>query len=382
MPHLQHAVVPGRLAIFLATSGHSGVDREPRNLIPELARRGFEVDVLQVRGHGPHLGVDAIPAGVRVFDLGHAHVYGCVLAVARYLRRRRPAVLLTDKDRVNRTGLVARWLAAASVTRLAFFIGTPPSAELAHRNVAKRWLRRRLTRWLYPVAERFLADSPGVAADFAAFAGIDSTRIHVVPRPVVPRRLLDAPPPPPDHPWFTRDAVPVILGVGELSPGKDFATLLRAFVRLRAERPCRLMLIGKGRLHDALLAQARDAGVGADVELAGFRDDVYGFIAHAAVLALASRREGLSFVLIEAMACGTPVVSTDCPHGPRAVLDDGRHGALVPVGDDAALAVALGDALDRPLPAAQLRQAAQRYAIPEASDALLDALKLPRVAGA
>jgi glycosyltransferase involved in cell wall biosynthesis len=101
------------------------------------------------------------------------------------------------------------------------------------------------------------------------------------------------------------------------------------------------------------------------------------FMAHADVFVLTSVREGLSFVLIEALACGTPVVSTDCPTGPRAVLQDGRYGALVPVGDDAAVADAIQRALDAPLPAETLKDAARPYEIDAAAAAWLRAVGLP-----
>jgi glycosyltransferase involved in cell wall biosynthesis len=366
---------PTRLAIFLATSGQSGVDRAARNLIPELARRGYAIDLLQVRRHGPHL--EQVPAGVRVIDLGHSHVYACLLAVARYLRRNRPALLLTDKDRVNRTGLFARWLARTFSTRIVFWIGTPASSELAHRSAFTRWSRRFWLRVLYPRAHRMIADSPGVKQDYADYAGIDPAKIAVVPRPVVPAALFERGEPRPDHPWFAPGQPPVVLGVGELSDGKDWPTLLRAFAGLRRLRDCRLVIVGKGpRLRD-LQALAEQLGVGRDVHFTGFRKDVYRFMNHAAVLALTSRREGLSFVLIEAMACGVPVVSTDCPTGPRAVLQDGRYGALVPVGDATKLCAALHASLERPLPASTLQEGARPYEIAAAAAALLAVLGLP-----
>lgn len=369
-----------RIAIFLATSGHSGVDRAAKNLIPELAARGYRVDLLHVREHGPIL--TEIPHGVRVIDLGHAHVYSCIAAVARYLRREQPAVLYADKDRVNRTALIARWLARAQTTRVLLCVGTPVSLELAHRPRWKRWLHRFSMRHLYPYADRIIADSVGVMEDVIAFAGLDRERVRVVPRPVVPQALFVDAQPRPEHPWFDEGQLPVVLGVGELSPGKDFFTLIRAFARLRAQRPCRLVLVGKGGQRDALRALARQLGVGDDVDFTGFRRDVYRFMAHAAVLALTSRREGLSFVLIEALACGTQVASTDCPHGPRAVLQYGRHGPLVPVGDDVAMAEALQCCLDEPLPPLQLRTAARRYEIEAATDAVLAAMDLLRYADA
>ncbi len=368
-----------RIAIFLATSGQSGVDRAARNLIPALARRGYQVDLLKVRGHGPDL--DELPPGVRVVDLGHDHVYPCALAVARYLRRERPRVLLSDKDRVNRTALLARWLSGTRIP-VVCYVGTPVSLEHAHRSAARQRRHRNWMRRLYPAADGFLADSPGVKEDLLAYTGLPRERVIVVPRPVVPAALFEDGVVPPPHPWLAPGMPPVVLGVGELSGGKDFATLLRAFAQLRARQACRLMILGKGKQYDALLAQAEALGVRDDVALLGFRRDVPAFMRHAAVLGLASLREGLSFVLIEALACGTPVVSTDCPHGPRAVLQDGRYGALVPVGDADAMAAALAESLGSRRSPEALRAAARPYEIETATDAALLALGLPLRIGA
>jgi glycosyltransferase involved in cell wall biosynthesis len=369
------AVNRRRIAIFLATSGHSGVDRAAQNLIPALAARGYAVDLLKVRAHGPELA--ALPDQVRVIDLGSAHVYSSIPAVVRYLRRERPGVLFSDKDRVNRAALVARWLAGARATRLVFCVGTPVSRELDHRSAWKRGLHRFWMRRLYPRADEIVCDSPGVADDLRVFAALGDKRLQVVPRPVVAAAVFAQTPPPPEHRWFRSREAPVVLGAGELSDGKDHPTLLRAFARLRVQRPARLVILGKGKRREALLQLARELGIADDVDLPGFRSDVPAFMAHADVFVLTSVREGLSFVLIEALACGTPVVSTDCPTGPRAVLQDGRYGALVPVGDDAAVAAAIQRALDAPLPAETLKEAARPYEIDTAAAAWLRAVGLP-----
>ncbi|MCX8018578.1 MAG: glycosyltransferase, partial [Rhodocyclaceae bacterium] len=170
---------------------------------------------------------------------------------------------------------------------------------------------------------------------------------------------------------------PVILGLGELGARKDFATLIRAFARLRARRRARLLILGRGRQRERLLALAAALGVKDDVALPGFVPDPYAYLAHAALFVLSSRWEGLPFALVEALAVGTPAVATDCPSGPREVLADGRYGALVPVGDDRALAEAMEATLDRPLPRLVLQQAARRFEIESATSAYLSAMGLP-----
>lgn len=364
-----------RIAIFLSTSGHSGVDRAMKHLIPALAARGYAVDLLKVRGHGPNLA--EVPSGVRVIDTGAGTTYLALFALVRYLRRERPAVLLADKDKVNRTALLARWLAGARATRLVLSSGTTISVDLQHRGAFERWLQRTSMGRLYGYADQVIVTCADVADDMARYTGLARERIHPVESPVVPASLFSARPPSPEHPWFVPGGPPVIVGVGELSARKDFETLIRAFARLRAQRPCRLVIVGRGKRLDTLRALAESLGVAADVDFPGFRTDVYAFMAHAAAFAMTSRWEGLGFVLIEALACGTPSVAVNCPSGPREILQDGRYGPLVPIGDDHALADALARLLDRRLPSETLQQAARPYEIEAATDAYLRAFALP-----
>lgn len=363
-----------RIACFFATSGHSGVDRLARHLLPALARRGYRVDLLKIRNHGPELAADT--PGLRILDLGVRHTALALPALIAYLRGARPEVLLSDKDRVNRLAVAARAIASVP-TRLILRTGTTVSVDLASRNWLDRWLQRRSIRLLYPLADRVLVPSQGAADDLARYTGLDRGHIQAVPSPIVPAELFTTALPVPDHPWFAQDEPPVILGLGELCARKDFATLIRAFARVRAQRPCRLMILGRGRQRERLLALAAELGVGRDVELPGFVPNPYASLAHARLFVLSSRWEGLPFALVEALAVGTPVVATDCPSGPREVLEDGRYGRLVPVGDDCALAEAIDATLDAPLPRAALQQAARRFEIESATSAYLKAMGLP-----
>ena len=157
---------------------------------------------------------------------------------------------------------------------------------------------------------------------------------------------------------------------------KDFATLIRAFALLRKSRECRLVILGRGRLRDDLLRLAGELGVAEDVDLPGFVSAPYSFMAHAALLAFTSLWEGLGFVIIEALAVGTPVVATDCPSGPREILQDGRFGKLVATGSPPELAVAMAETLDAPPPRDFLRDAAMPYEIERSASAYLRALGL------
>jgi glycosyltransferase involved in cell wall biosynthesis len=369
-PEPTHGSSP-RIAVFAATSGHSGVDRILSNLIDQWASWGLHVDLLQVRGHGPTL-VDVSP-GVRCIDLGSAHVNGALPGLVRYLRRERPRALLSDKDRVNRIAILARLL-ARSQTRLVVRLGTTVSVNLASRRFTERWLQRTSIRHLYRLADSILVPSQGVATDLREQLGVDVARIEVAPSPVVSPRLHELSAAPVDHPWLQPSASPVILGVGELGARKDFATLIRAFASVRSGRPCRLVILGRGRQREALLSLARELGVADSVDLPGFVPNPYPFMKRAALFVLTSRWEGLGLVIVEALACGTPVVSTDCPSGPREILEACCPEQLAPVGDHAALARIIARTLDRPPAKERLIERADAFSVTSSARAYLRAL--------
>jgi glycosyltransferase involved in cell wall biosynthesis len=190
--------------------------------------------------------------------------------------------------------------------------------------------------------------SEGVKDDLARAGRLSLEQIRVVPNPVVTSELFEMAAVPIDHPWFVEGAPPVILGIGRLTTQKDFGTLIRAFAEVRGQREARLMILGEGSERPALERLARELGVRDDVVLPGFVDNPFAFLKRAALFVLSSTYEGLPGVLIQALACGTPVVSTDCDSGPREILDGGRLGILVPVGDLDALANGIREALDHP----------------------------------
>ena len=344
-------------------------------LIPALAGRGYPVDLIKVRKHGPNL--ETVPTGVRVIDSGVSSTVLALPALIRYLRRHRPAVLLCDKDKVNRIALLARWLSGSRETRLVLSMGTTISIELKNRGWLDRCIQRFSMGYLYRLADQVIVTCNDVADDMSAYTGLPRDRIISVESPVIPAALFEGQPARPDHPWFADGGAPVILGVGELSVRKNFAMLIRAFAELRRQQPCRLIIVGRGKKLDELQALAAELGVAEAVDFPGFRTDVYAFMAHAAAFAMTSRWEGLGFVLIEALAAGTPVVSARCPSGPREILQDGRLGPLVEVDDAPALAKALAEVLSKPLAAEVLQQGARPYEIEAATDAYLRAFALP-----
>jgi glycosyltransferase involved in cell wall biosynthesis len=364
-----------RLAVFVATSGHSGVDRVIHNLVSQLDVWGLGVDLLRIRDHGPYLDTDSM-SNVRTIDLGTSHVISSLPSLIAYLRRERPTAMLTDKDRVNRTAILARKLSGVSM-RLAVRVGTTVSYNLESRSRFERWQQRTSIRRLYPMADCVLVPSYGVADDLAEYAPIDRGHIRVVRSPIVTADLRTRAREPVDHPWLRAHEVPVVLGVGELGHRKDFATLIRAFALVRRKRPCRLIILGRGRKRGALLALAAELGVGEDVDLAGFHANPYAYMARADLFVLSSRWEGMPVVLVEALALHTPVVATDCPSGPREIVAGSGLGTLVPVGGIEAMAEAIGAWLGTECAEEDFEHAVAGYSVESSARAYLDALGIP-----
>ena len=343
-----------RVAVLVSYSGDGGVERMMNHVIAGLLEAGHAVDVIVLRTEGGHFA--ALPAGANLVRLGTRHASLAVGPLARHLRRTQPSVLLAAKDRAGRAAVRARARARVS-TRVVVRIGNTLSQSLAGRSRLRRQLRYALVRRLYRRADAIVAVSRGVAADVVAISGVAPERVHVVPNPVVTADIQARARECPDHPWLRAPGPPLIVGIGRLTRQKDFPTLLRAFARVRSAVDCRLLVLGEGEDRGTLTALGRRLGIGADLDLPGFVDNPYGYLARADLFVLSSAWEGSPNALAEALALGIPVVATDCRSGPRELLADGRFGPLIPVGDFDALADAMMATLRAPLPEDALRGA-------------------------
>lgn len=327
-----------RIAMFLPALEGGGAERVMVQLANAFEERGLRVEVLLATASGPRL--KELSSSVEVIELGGGGVIKAFPHLIRYLKDDPPAALLSTLDHAN---IVAAWSGAVAGTRSRIVLrqamdplGMPPSG-LSGRILG------RLMGPSYRRASHTVVLAEHMRETMVTRKGIDPARISVVPNPVPSERIRALALEEPDHPWLQAkgDERPLIVAAGRLTAQKDFSMLLAAVSRVKRETPVRLAILGEGPEREALEAQAQKLGIGDAVVLPGFQQNPYSWMARAAVIALSSRAEGMPNILLEAMALGRPVVSTDCPSGPRELLGSGRLGKLVPVGDEAAMAEAI-----------------------------------------
>jgi glycosyltransferase involved in cell wall biosynthesis len=365
--------MPPKLAILVSFSGQGGVERMIANLSQSLAIAPIDLDILLIKAKGPHFA--ALPDQANIIHLRARHSATSVFEVARYLRREKPDALLAIKHRGIIAALQARALARTS-TPISGRLGTTVSAALAHKSSRRRARWFNTMRRYYPKLHRLIAVSQGVADDVISITGMPDRQVTVVRNPTVTPAMLNGASVPVEHPWFAQNAPPVVLGVGRLTEQKDFPTLLRAFAEVAKQRDARLVILGEGQLRETLLEQSRQLGIADKVAFPGFTDNPWAWMHRAAVFVLSSRWEGSPNTLTEALALGTPVVSTDCPSGPRELLSGGSIAPLVPMGDITALSEAILSTLSNPPEAETLIHAVKDYHQDVSAMGYLDALGL------
>lgn len=350
------------LAIFLTYLRGGGVERVIINLARGFVEQGLSVDLVLVREEGDFLSL--IPPEVRVVNLEGKRLISSLPALVRYLKENKPVALLSAMQDINLVALWSRRLAGVS-TRVVVSVHNTVSRESQNSTQLKRRIAPYLARKFYPWADAIVTVSQGSADDLVNL-GLSSKRIQVIYNPVVTPELFEKAREPIEHPWFEPGSPPVILGVGRLEKQKDFPTLIRAFAQMHKQRPARLMILGEGKDRPDLEALVKELGLEDDVALPGFVANPFAYMASSAVFVLSSLYEGLPTVLIEAIAVGTRVVSTDCQSGPAEILENGRYGKLVAVGDIKGMAEAIVSTLEDPPDSESLQRKAAEFSLEKA----------------
>lgn len=344
-----------RITFFLADFGIGGAEKVSANLIQEMSKRGISIDLVLINQDASYVNVTTqqlgsylseIPGEVSVINLGAERAVKATLPFAKYLQQYKPWAVISHLHYVNIIAVLSKQIARTD-TRLILVEHNTISAAKSHMRSYQ--VVKVLMKWLYPKATSIVAVSQAASRSLEQYLSLESERVRTIYNPVVNHHLFTKADQSIDHTWFKYNHPPVFLAVGRLTEQKDFPTLIKAFAQLRKQKNARLLILGEGEQRQELSDLIASLGMTEAVRLDGFASNPYAYMSRATAFVLSSRWEGLPTVLIEAMACGCPVISTDCPSGPREILDSGRYGTLVPVGDEYALAQAMLQVLEKPI---------------------------------
>ena len=328
-----------KLAFFIPDLRGGGAQRMIINMANEFARRGHEVDLLLANKTGTY--EDLIGEGVRVIDFAKKRTVMALPVLRRYLRSNQPDIALSALTHANITLLMAKIITSQLKTK--FIVSERNYFSIRNKSKGNKVFPA-LIKLLYPHADSIVGISKGVAQDLEKILKLKSGHIQWIHNPVVTPELIDET----ASTMTEKREIPLIVTSGRLVEQKDYPTLLKAFAELLEEKQAHLMILGQGELAEQTKQLTQDLGINEHVTFKGFLDKPLQEMAKADLFVLSSRWEGFGNVVVEALLCGLPVVSTDCPAGPAEILDDGKYGALVPVNDPAALAKAMAEKLEQP----------------------------------
>jgi glycosyltransferase involved in cell wall biosynthesis len=356
-----------QLALFIGDLSIGGAERVVINLSKGFTDCGHDVDIVLVRKSGDLL--EEVPESVNVVNLGVDRMRWSIPALVRYLNTIQPRAIISFMTSANTMAVLANRISGnPSVT-----IATEHNTQSMKESL-KPTIIRSVARFVYPLADHIVGVSAGVTEDVVNWSLVERGKVQTIYNPVIEVSSTEKKYVKPDHPWYGNDDVDVIFSAGRHVEQKDFETLLEAFAKLSRSREARLILAGEGNRTEEYRNLADDLGVSDQVSMPGLVDCIYRYMHHSDVFALSSRWEGLSLVLIEAMGCGTPVVSTDCPSGPAEVLESGKYGPLVPVGSETELSKAIIERLENPISSEKLRDRARDFSIESATESYLSLL--------
>jgi glycosyltransferase involved in cell wall biosynthesis len=348
------------VAIYLHDLAGGGVERQSLIIAEEFRRHGLDVTLLVHRLRGQLM--DHVPAGLRVIDLGSSRTLQDVPRLAHFLRMEQPDILLSNLDVNNIAALLAKAFASVR-TKVVICQHNPISANFVD---CENWIYRYIGlsyRVLSPLISRAVAVSGGVAGELITLGSLPPDRVVTINNPVVGPDFQARCNESAEHPWFNQPGRPVFVTAGRLVAQKDHETMLRALALHRRSVDSRLIVLGTGPLRSELGALADRLGLSEVVDFVGFHSNALPFFRQADAFLLSSRCEGFGNVVVEALGCGTPVISTNCEHGPSEILDRGRFGILVESRDTTAMAAAMNQVatLRTRFPADMLRQRANEF---------------------
>jgi len=356
-----------KVSLLVANMNGGGAEKSMLNLAKGLHKRGINTDLVLCEAEGEYM--SQAPDYLNIIDLKRSRVLYAIQAIADYLKKNKPDVLISTLNRVNIAAVIARKISRVKtkiILREASTLGDERNSNLS------LWegIINTAARIVYSAGDEFVAQSYGSADDLINYTGINQEKVHVIYNPVVDDDIYTEAEKKSGNAWVD-EGYDYIISAGRITPSKDFTTLILAFNELINNCNMRLIIIGKQNEkdeYDKLSNVIDNLGLKAIVSLPGFVQNPFPYYKHAKLLVSSSKLEGLPGTLIQAMACGCPVVSTDCPSGPSEILGKGKYGLLSPVGDYSQLAENMIKTLNNPLSSEMLAKRALEFTVEKAVD--------------
>lgn len=353
-----------KIALYIPSLEGGGAERVIINLAGEFVYRGFSVDLVLVQKKGSY--INEVHSKVNIVDLKAKRVSSSLFPLVRYIQREKPDVVLSTLNHANLIAILANKIAGVH----SHCVIRVPS----YFSLTEKWHIKSLAKVLYPKSNRIIAVSHGVKQDLAKTLHIPKDKICVLYNPIHNKSITEMARKDVDHLFFKNKKDKIILGVGNLIKDKDFGTLLKAFFELNKKlENIKLIILGEGEERKSLERLIEELNIKESVSLPGFINNPYAYMARADALVLSSLSEGFPNVIVEAMACGTSIVSVDCPGGVSEILQQGKYGMLTRQGNVMALADAMNEILENPFDPDMLKKRANEFDIEEIASKYLEA---------
>lgn len=336
-----------KISFFLPTLEGGGTERNVVNLVNNLDREKYTISL--VLGKVKGVFIKEILKDVLIINLNTCYTFGLFFKLIGYFRREQPDIFVSAFPHMNIVGIMARSFSKTKtkivVTEQSITSLLSTTARTFSRKLVARFILPHLMRIVYPLAEAIVCVSKGVAEDLLKIIH-NSDKIRIIYNPITNKEIYKLAEESVDHFWFSDSEIPIIIMIGRLTKIKDYPNLLKAFKLIVEKRSARLVILGEGSEEEKIKLFSHKLGLSDNILFLGFQKNPYKYMKKAEVFVLSSFHEGFGNVLVEAMACGTPVISTDCMSGPGEIIENGENGILVPVANPEALAEAILKILD------------------------------------
>lgn len=345
-----------KITIIIPLFSISGVPLAQQRFACALADKGHFVELL-VGGINPECEFSP-PLGIKTTILNKPNVRGMLFPLIKYFLIEKPDIVFSAEDHLNTMVLIAA-IISGSKAKISCSSRVTPFDTYSNIFLSKRWVLKQLTRLVMGRANALTCVSRDMVAQYnQVFSSPPHVCVYNIVDDIRSRERMHEPV---EHVWFSDKSIPVLVAAGRLAHWKGHANLIEAMSILLSSRPARLLILGDGPLRAELQDLIKALGLLDSVELVGYVENPLKYFARADVFVLSSLVEGLPNVLVEAMMCGCTPVSTDCPTGPREVLQNGKYGYLVPMRDPNAMAAAIERALEHPIQKTLLDEAVMPF---------------------